>query len=194
MQWTGTRFYRRNHIAVERTKNVMSQIVVTRLAQAAAAKQIKAGFISGMTYFQWNMNIGMSPLDFADDATSALIAELLDAQVVKVIARSVWMNGDPNNPTLKIGVPLQNYAGFAGQPGAPSPNSLLIVNMGDIACAAVQGYYFLPEEIAVEQVLGAPPGGLIPGAVMSDAAVAAMNGSPVASWPVRQPTWYTPTA
>jgi len=137
--------------------------------------------------YQFGMNMTLEPLDFLDDGTSAQIAKLLGGGVLKVIARSVWMNDDPKTVTMTVGVPTQNYIAFADQPGAPS-GAMMILNAGDLACAAVRGYYFMPRVLAVEEVLAA----MIPGSTMSDAAAAALPTSPIASWGTASPIWYVP--
>ena len=66
--------------------------------------------------YQFGMNMTLEPLDFLDDGTSAQIAKLLGGGVLKVIARSVWMNDDPKTVTMTVGVPteLHRFRGSAG--------------------------------------------------------------------------------
>jgi hypothetical protein len=169
----------------------MSAIIVTALANAGANGQIKPVFPDNPPVI-FQPPFGMTtdePLDYCDDATTAQIAKLLNGQAIKVPARSFWRNADPSRLTVSNAslVPLQNYVGFAGQSGAPS-GALMIVNAGDIAIAAGRGYYFMPRELAVEEVLAA----MIPGATMSDAAAAALPTSPVSMWGNLAPIWYVP--
>jgi hypothetical protein len=127
-----------------------------------------------------------------DDATTAQIAELLGGQAVKLTPRQLWLSFVPNT-TMVQNPPLQNFVGFANQPGTPQPTSLLVVNAGDLAVACVQGFSIgVPQEIATELFLA----WLIPGSTMSSAAQAAAPNTSIGNWPLQPgyPYWYTPPA
>jgi hypothetical protein len=168
----------------------MPAIVVTALAVAGATRKINAVFPPPPPVWQPFGPTTDMPQAYCDDATSAQMAALLPGcTVIKMVPRSYWRNGDPTRLTMEPAPAAnQNYLSFPDQPGAPSPQALLIVNAGDIACACEQGYYFMAPPLALEEVLAA----LIWGSIMSDAATAALAYSPVPGWEINvQPTWYT---
>lgn len=169
----------------------MSQISVTAFAQAAAAGEIQPQFLPQQSaYMGWAPFPVLLPIqDFITDTQSAQVASLLGAQVVKLQPRSCWYNSVPNScPTPNL--PPQNFLSWPGQPGVPSPNSLLVVNVGDIVVQGAVPFYFMNRELAVELAVSY----LIPGSVTSPDAAVALPSSPFATWPPLTvgPYWYTP--
>jgi hypothetical protein len=172
----------------ERINSTMT-ISVTALAQAAAARQLQPQYLAGQGFWFWGTFMGLPPLSFVDDTTAAKMATLLGGQVIKLTAREVWPYGNPNGP-MQPNVPLENFIAWDNQTGAPQPNSLLVINAGDLADTCTQGFTFgLPLEEALEQSLFY----LIPGSTMSQQAQNDWGNSPVSARPVKQPCWYTPT-
>ena len=172
------------------------KIVVTPVAAAAVAGQIKPKFVQGLS-FQWSatQTIGLPAGDFLTDAGAAQLADLLGGapngvSVVKLQPRVLWLNGVPNSSQLQ-NLPLQNFIAFADHPGAPNPADLLVVNAADIATQACVGFTFgLPVLLAKEQAIAY----VVPGSSMSDAATAALDSSPIANWPPTPTYWLTPDA